>query len=166
MNLQETLEFYGITSLWHFTDKSNLKSIKKHGLLSLKLLGKKDIKVSCYGANKLSHKLDKEKGLDKFVHLSIIKDHPMQYVKKRSGDIPNPIWLEIDVSVLFENKSRCCKEVANKTSAKCHKIKKIAKVIDLDTLLNKPHLNNPIRKSELLVANKIDYSKIKSISNG
>jgi len=37
MNLKETLEEFGITSIWHFTDRSNLESIEEHGLLSLAL---------------------------------------------------------------------------------------------------------------------------------
>lgn len=166
MNLQETLNYYGITSVWHFTDRSNLESIQEHGILSLSLLQQNNINVSCYGANQLSHDLDRQKGLDKYVHLSIIKDHPMQYIKKRNGEIPNPIWLEIDVSVLFENKSGCCKEVANKSFAKCYDIQKIAEVIDLKMLLNHPPARHPVKRAELIVANKIDYNKIKGISNG
>jgi len=166
MNLQKTLKFYGITSIWHFTDESNLESIKQHGLLSLDLITQQQIHVPCFGADALSHSLDRNRGLDKFVHLSIIKDHPMQYVKKRSGEIPNPIWLEIDISVLFENRSLCCNQVANKNHAKCYDIKQIQEVIDLQSLLNNPHWSNPVRKAELIVANKIDYSKIKGVYHG
>jgi len=166
MNLAETLKHFNITSIWHFTDESNLASIKKHGLLSLALLEKNTIDVSCYGANEDSHIRDRAKGLDKYVHLSIIKDHPMQYIKKRDREIPNPIWLEIDVSVLFENKSGCCKEIANAGGAKCYHIDKLAEVIDLKILLNKPHWSNPIRKAQLIVANQIDYSKIKGVTRG
>jgi len=166
MNLKKILKDYGITSIWHFTDKSNLDSIKKNGLLSLNLLNQKKIEVSCYGANELSHELDKNLGFDKYIHLSIIKDHPMQYIKKRNGEIPNPIWLEIDISVLFKDTSKCCNQIANSSSAKCYNIKKIAKVIDLEALLNNPSPRDPIKKAEILVLNRIDYSKIKGISNG
>ena len=166
MNLAETLKHFNITSIWHFTDESNLASIKKHGLLSLALLNKQNIDVSCYGGNELSHNLDQGKGLDKYVHLSIVKDHPMQYIKKQKGEIPNPIWLEIDISVLFENKSGCCSELANAGTAKCYNIKDLDKVIDLQILLNNPRYDNPIRKAQLIVANKIDYSKIKGVTRG
>jgi len=166
MNLKETLEFYGITSIWHFTDKSNLDSIKEHGLLSLRLLNQQNIDVSCYGADSLSHSLDRNKGIDKYVHLSIIKDHPMLYIKKRNGDIPNPIWLEIEVSVLFEKESLCCNQIANKNGASCYNIDKIAEVIDLEKLLNKPALTDPIKRSQLLVANNIEWNKIKGVHHG
>jgi hypothetical protein len=166
MNLKRALEQYNINSIWHFTDISNLESIKKYGLLSLQLLTQKNIEVSCYGANSLSHNLDRVHGLDKYIHIAIIPDHPMQYVKKKSGEIPNPIWLEIDTSVLFENESLCCNQVANANEAECYNIEELDRVIDLKTLLNKPHWSNPVRKSEILVANRIDFNKVKGVYRG
>ena len=166
MNLKETLEFYSITSIWHFTDKSNLASIQKYGLLSLRLLNQYNIDVPCYGADSLSHFLDRNKGIDKYVHLSIIPNHPMLYIKKRNGDIPNPIWLEIDVSVLFEKESLCCNEIANKNGVSCYNINKIAEVIDLKKLLNRPAPKDPIKRAQLLVANNIEWNKIKGVYHG
>ncbi|HHH52574.1 MAG TPA: DUF4433 domain-containing protein [Bacteroidetes bacterium] len=166
MNLQETLKYYDITSIWHFTDASNLVSIEKYGLLSLDLLTQQKVHVSCYGGDELSHRLDRGKGLDKFVHLSIIPDHPMQYIKVRNGIIKNPIWLEIDTSVLFENKSYCCNQLANSSYAKCYEIEYLDKIIDLKRLLNNPQPRDPIKKAQLIVANKIDYSKIKGVHHG
>jgi len=166
MNLQETLNYYGITSIWHFTDESNLDSIEKYGLLSLDLLTQQKVYVSCYGGDELSHSLDRRKGLDKFVHLAIIKDHPMQYIKVKNGIIKNPIWLEIDTSILFENESGCCNQLANASSAQCYNIEYLDKVIDLQKLLNNPQPRDPIKRAQLIVANKIDYSKIKGIYHG
>jgi len=166
MNIQETLKHYGITSIWHFTDVSNLKSIEEHGLLSLELLRQKSIHVPCYGANFYSHQRDRAFGLDNFVHLSIIPDYPMQYIKTKNGDIPNPIWLEIDVSVLHENLSGCCNQVANANNAEIYEIKDIANVINLKKLLNNPRPRDPIKKAQLIVANKIDYTKIKGVYHG
>lgn len=36
MSIKETLENYGITSIYHFTDKANLETIEEYGLQSLK----------------------------------------------------------------------------------------------------------------------------------
>ena len=166
INIQETLKHYGITSVWHFTDISNLESIQKHGLLSLSLLKEQGIYVPCYGADRYSHKRDKERGLDNFVHLSLIPDYPMQYVKKMSGEIPNPVWIEIDISVLHENISGRCNQVANANSAEIYEIKDIANVINLKRLLNNPRPRDPIKKAQLIVANRIDYSKIKGVYHG
>ena len=174
MNLQETLKFYGITSIWHFTDESNLESIKKHGLLSLDLITQQQIHVPCFGADALSHSLDRNRGLDKFVHLSLIKEHPMQYVKTQDGLIPNPIWLEIDVSVLVENASQFSSDVANKNDVKPYNIELLSQGVDLEVLWGRTNWRDPIikqrrssaKKSELMVANRIDYSKIKGVYHG
>ena len=166
MNLQETLKYYGKTSIWHFTDESNLKSIKEHGILSLLMITQNKIHVPCFGADAESHYRDKIKGLDNYVHLSLIKEHPMQHYKVREGLIPNPVWLEIDISVLFDNLSLCCNQIANATSAKCHDIQKLAEVIDMDSLINNPYCSYEIKKAQLLVAKKIEYSKIKGIHYG
>ena len=174
MNLQETLKYYSITSIWHFTDASNLVSIEEHGLLSLDLLTQQKVHVPCYGADSLSHSLDRNLGLDKYVHLSFIKEHPMQYVKTRDGIIPNPVWLEIDISVLFDNKTLFSKDVANKNGVKHYNIEHLAQNIDLEVLWGKTDWRDPYikqrrvmaKKSELMVANKIDYSKIKGIHHG
>lgn len=174
MNLKEALTYYGKTSVWHFTDKSNLVSIEKYGLLSLDIIIKEDIYVSCYGADELSHKLDRNRGLDKFVHLSLIREHPMQYVKTRDGEIPDPIWLEIDASVLFENQSIFSDRVANSNTAKLYEINDLDQVIDLEVLWGRTNWSDPIiqerrkiaKKSELMVANRIDINKILGVYNG
>ncbi len=122
--------------------------------------------MSCFGANELSHQLDRRIGFHKFVHLCLIRDHPMQYVKTRDGIIPDPIWLEIDISVLFENVCGCCDGVAYAKTSKCDSIEHLDELIDLKTLLSNPHLSHPIRKAEILVQNKIDYNKILGVFDG
>jgi len=174
MTIQEVLRTYNITSIWHFTNESNIESIKKNGLLSLDLITQQNIHVPCFGADSLSHSLDKHIGLDKYVHLSFIKEHPMQYVKTQDGMIPNPVWLEIDISVLFENKTLFSKDVANKNGVKHYNIEYLAQNIDLEVLWGRTDWRDPsikqrrviAKKSELMVANKIDYSKILGSRNG
>jgi hypothetical protein len=120
----------------------------------LDFITQQKIHVPCFGADGDSHYQDKVKGLDKFVHLSIIPDHPMQYVKVRDGIIKNPIWLEIDTSVLFENESKCCKQIANANSAKCYDIQHLAEVVDLESLINNSYCSYKIKKAQLIVANR------------
>jgi len=55
MNIQRELKRHSITSIWHFTDKSNLASIKKYGLLSLSHLLQTNIFVPCFGVDKLKY---------------------------------------------------------------------------------------------------------------
>ncbi len=175
MNIKAILQHYGINSIWHFTDLSNLESIKKHGVLSLRNIINSRIDVACYGANELSHNLDVSKGLDQFVHLSFIKEHPMQYVKTKSGEIPNPVWLEIDASVLFKNRSIFSKQVANKSGAKLYgNINDLAKYIDLDVLWSRTDWSNPqiqqrrkeAKYGEIMIQNKINIQDIVGIYRG
>lgn len=137
MNLQETLNYYGIDSVWHFTDKSNLQSIYKHGLLSLAMIEKEGFEVPCFGANELSHNLDRYYGLDKFVHLSFVKEHPMCYRKEQNGEIPNPIWIAIKASVLFDESALFSTVVANGTRVPKYNINQLDKKADLEVLWGK-----------------------------
>jgi len=168
------MNHYNITSIWHFTDKSNLVSIEKYGLLSLEKLTQENIEVSCYGANELSHSLDRAKGLDRYVHLSLIKDHPMQFTKKQNGEIPNPVWLEIDVSVLLEDETFFSNSVANARGSKIYEIHELNRHVDLDVLWTRTNWFDPeiqyrrrvAKKSEIMVANKIDTNLILGVSHG
>lgn len=174
MNIQETLNHYGIKSIWHFTDLSNYESIKKNGVLSLRNIINQKIDVSCFGANELSHNLDIRNGLDKYVHLSFIKEHPMQYVKTRDGDLPNPIWLEIDASVLFSDDTIFSNQVANKNGAKIHNINDLEKYIDLDVLWGRTNWRDPeiqqrrkaAKYGEIMIENRISIEDILGVSNG
>ena len=173
MSIKETLNHYGITSIWHFTDLSNLESIKKNGVLSLRNIIENKIDVSCYGANDLSHSLDKKKGLDKYVHLSFIKEHPMQYVKTRDGDIPNPVCLEIDASVLFKSDSQFSNQVANREKAEIYDIKDLTKYMDLDVLWGRTDWKNPEIKlrriaakyGEIMIEDRISIKDIINIKD-
>lgn len=175
MNIKATLEHYGIKSIWHFTDLSNLESIQKYGVLSLRNIINSKIDVACYGANELSHNLDISKGLDQFVHLSLIPEHPMQYVKRKNGEIPNPVWLEIDASVLFKNKSIFSNQVANKTGAKLYgDINDLAEYIDLDVLWSRTDWRNPqiqqrrkeAKYGEIMIQDKINIQDIIGVYRG
>ncbi len=175
MNLQGTLDYYDIKSIWHFTDLSNIKSITNNGILSLRNLINHKIAVACYGANELSHQLDISKGLDQFVHLSFVKEHPMQYVKTKKMEIPNPVWLEIDAHVLFKKKSIFSDTVANKTDAKIYTdINDLARYIDLDVLWTRTDWKDPeIQKrrrlakyGEIMIKDAIEVQDIIGVYHG
>lgn len=83
-----------ITRLYHFTDSSNIESIKKNGLLSQKELTRRGIGVR-YASSADSRQIDKEMGLDDFVRLSFVKYHPMMYTSMTARGI-RPVVLEIN----------------------------------------------------------------------
>lgn len=149
---------YNIKSLWHFTDLSNINLIKKYGLLSLEQIRKKNLKNVKFGGNELSHKLDIKKGLDKYVHISFLKDHPMFYTTKNRRSIINPVWIEIDINLLFEKKIFLCKTVANGNNSELLPLYKIFD-IDFEKMFN--NIRTEARKAEVLVYDKIETKYIK-----
>ena len=140
-----------IHCFWHFTHISNLSSIKEHGILALYELKRKNIK-SIYGGNELSHMLDKKRRLDKWIHLSFTKDHPMYYVKKKK--LKNLIWLKIDLSILLEKEFLFSRTIANKNNSAFYKN---ILLIDLENMFAYDFkTRKEANKAEVLIKGKIE----------
>jgi len=167
-SLKALLAKYHITSLWHFTDRANISSIKKHGILSLANLKKKNIDISHTASSELSHSIDRIKRLDHYVHLSFIQDHPLYHVAISEKRLVDPVWIEIDISILFDQKTRFCNQVANKKGAKILSVDKIEKVIDFDIMLYSKDFDQckEVRKAEVLIADYIPVDKIIGVHDG
>jgi len=104
-DLQKVLKENNITILYHFTDHSNLKSIKENGgLYSWYYCDKNNIVIPMTGNSSLGRSLDLEFGLEDYVRLSFIKDHPMKHVAMDEGRITSPYILKVSIEVCyFEN---------------------------------------------------------------
>ncbi|WP_366182951.1 DarT ssDNA thymidine ADP-ribosyltransferase family protein [Flavobacterium ovatum] len=104
-DFQRVLQENGISTLYHFTAKSNLKSIKENGgLYSWYHCDIRNIVIPMTGNSALGRSLDESFGLEDFVRLSFVKDHPMKHVAMREGRITNPILLQVSIEVCyFEN---------------------------------------------------------------
>ncbi len=84
----------GIGKLYHFTDASNIESIKRHGLISNHTLKELNLHVK-YSSTQSSREADAKMGLDDFVRLSFVKTHPMLYTAMTSQGI-HPVIIEIN----------------------------------------------------------------------
>lgn len=105
-----------VRQLFHFTDRSNLASIRAHGgLLSWQELVSRGIDVPKPGGNKLSHVLDGQVGLLDFVHLCFRDDHPMAYKAKQDGRLTDPIYLRIHPAILNGQGVLFTDDVSNKS---------------------------------------------------
>lgn len=92
---------YKIFKLYHFTDRSNIKSIiKNRGLLSWHFCDVNNININKPGGDYLSRMLDQRFGLHDYVRCSFVKEHPMMFAAKKTGRIIDPIILEIDPKVV------------------------------------------------------------------
>lgn len=91
----------GIRYLYHFTDRRNIPSIKRHGgLFSWHYCKNNNINIPCQGGDYDSRELDKKYGLQDYVRLSFCDDHPMAYRLQQSGSDIEILRIKIDVALL------------------------------------------------------------------
>ncbi|MFM9950453.1 MAG: DarT ssDNA thymidine ADP-ribosyltransferase family protein [Saprospiraceae bacterium] len=104
-DFQKILQENEINEFFHFTDISNLKSIKQNGgLYSWFYCDMNNIDISMPGGSLGSRQNDTANGKKDFVRVAINKEHPMLYVAKKDRRISNEVWLYINVEVAyFEN---------------------------------------------------------------
>jgi hypothetical protein len=99
---EKILQEYNIKSLYHFTDSSNIVSIKENGgLYSWWSANEKGIFIPKSGGDDLSKNLDIRYNLQDYVRLSFTKKHPMMYVAQNDGRISDPIILKISPEIVF-----------------------------------------------------------------
>ena len=89
----------GVQSLFHFTDATNLASIREHGLLPWKKIEKDHIECKM-NSSTLSHELDTRKGLEEYIRLSFCRNHPMMFQALKDKRITRPVILEINLQVV------------------------------------------------------------------
>ena len=162
---------YGITKLYHFTDRSNLPSIiASRGLLSWADCEEKGISISHPGGDSASRYSDKRANLHHYVRLSFTNQHPMMFVARREGRIPNPVILEIDRSVIFEDTTLFSDMNAVKREAFIGGDINAFKNIHFSSVVRNRHFDLPTREqkyfqAEILVHNYISLERIYNIGN-
>lgn len=90
----EILRRHNVTCLYHFTDISNIQSIKKYGLLSSKEINSRTI-IPKYSSTSKSRQADADMGLDDYIRLSFVKSHPMMFTAMTTNRI-RPQIIEIN----------------------------------------------------------------------
>lgn len=94
--IYNVLKSNNVTTLYHFTDESNIESIKKNGgLFSNADLQRRGISPR-YSSSIDSRSMDKSQGLDEFIRLSFAKSHPMMHIAMTDGRIEKPKIIEIN----------------------------------------------------------------------
>lgn len=164
-----------IRSLFHFTDRRNLASIReKGGLYSYAKLKEMGIEIPAPGGNEWSHDADAYKGMDRYVHLCFRPTHPMLYVAKSEGRIASSIFLNIHTDILKVENVRFTAGVSNKADVETHSIEEAMGMIDFDMLYgrwkdwSKPEIQarlQEVEKYEILVPDHIPLEKILNCPN-
>lgn len=118
---ERLLEQNNITKLYHFTDRDNLESIIRNGgLYSWKDCEERGIaipKPGGGGKRSLSWTLDQRDRLERYVRVSFTRNHPMMFVAMNEDRISNPVILEIDPQVIYDEDTRYADRNATRNGA-------------------------------------------------
>lgn len=160
-------------SLYHFTDLENLPLIREHGLLPYRELRARGIEPPKPGGSEGSRKADADRGLDGFVHLCLVDNHPMNFKAKERGHIGETRYLEISPEVVLWEGVRGTSIVSNATASKILSLEFALDEMELDLLFH-THPGeifsdkklttryNEARKAEILIPACIPPSMIKN----
>jgi len=159
MSAEDPFEKY-VKVLYHFTDRRNLPSIREHGgLYSLVRLREMGLAVQGQiypGGNQWSHDADAIKQVDRYVHLTLKKSHPMEYVARNEGRIADCIYLEIDPVVASWDGVVYTPDVANKSGVPLYLMSQSKDIIDYDVLFNKHDRRRSDIQARLQLAEKAE----------
>lgn len=168
---QSILNRHGIKKLYHFTDRDNLESIINNGgLYSWADCETKGISISKPGGDMTSRSLDRRDGLQHYVRVSFTPNHPMMYVAMNDGRITNPVILEIDLDVIYDEGSKYADRNATKNGAQVGGTLEAFKKIHFNSVTEDTHFDldpdeQKYYQAEVLVKNFIPLSKVKNIAN-
>lgn len=157
--------------VYHFTDRENFRSIKKHGLLSKKTMQEQGIIPPKPGGNEWSWDADAYKGLTSYVNLCFTMSHPMRKRALNEGRLSDAPYLAIDPSILLTPGVKISLDVANKRGVKIYDIDEAVSQMDTEVLYTRTDWNDATirqrlcaaEKYELLVPDRIPVSMIKGI---
>ena len=171
---EEILSQNRITKLFHFTDRDNLESIIKNGgLYSWKDCEEKGItipKPGGGGPGSTSWSLDERDGLEHYVRVSFTEQHPMMYVAMNDNRISNPVILEIDPEVIYDESTRYSDRNATRNGAQVGGDLDDFRNIHFKTVKARKHFDldadeQPFYQAEVLVKNFIPLKYIRNIGN-
>ena len=168
---QAIIEQQGIKKLYHFTDRDNLQSIIQNGgLYSWADCEEKGIVISKPGGSDSSRSLDARDGLQHYVRVSFVTQHPMMYVAMNEFRISNPVLLEIDPQVIYWNGSKYADRNATKNGARVGGELEDFKAIHFSAVKAQKHFDldddeQKFYQAEVLVKNFIPLEYIRNIGN-
>jgi len=127
---------------YHFTDTRNLDSIREHGILSMTELRARGI-TPVTGGNDWSLEADARFGMDRYVHLCFLRQHPMEWNARQDGRIEKSRFLRIDPKVLTLDDVLMTDEVANKSGVVPKPANEIIPSLDFKVMYTRTDWKDP-----------------------
>lgn len=159
-----------ISTIYHFTDISNIQSIRRHGALySWHYCLKNNIEIPVPGGTELSRSLDTRYGVQNYVRTSFTRSHPMMFVSQKNGKIKNPVILEIDPEVIYWKNSKYANKNATRNDVNIGSNLEDFKNIRFPIVKLKDHFDlseedKPFYQAEILTLEKIPVEFIRNIN--
>jgi len=159
-----------ISVLYHFTDRGNLDSIKKHGaLFSWEYCLNNNIKVPYPGGDELSHSLDRRYNLENHIRLSFTPSHPMMFIAMNQNRINHPVVLEINPEVIYWKNTKYADKNATRNDSnigsRVNDFRRIRfEIARQNNHFNLDESNKPYFQAEVLVLEKIPMRYINNIN--
>ncbi len=118
LQFQEFIKAKNIFRLFHVTERANLGTIKKYGLLSWHFIEEQRLFTPEYVTDRTSKELDYRYNLQDYVRLSFTENIPMMHVKLREGVAKDLVVLYIDKVVMLWQDTLFCDRNATANDAK------------------------------------------------
>ena len=148
---------FGVQRFYHFTDRRNLPSIRaNNGLLPLAELRRRKISVPAPGGNERSHDADARVGLDEYVHLCLLNEHPMEFRAREDGRIERSVFLEVNRAILDVKGVRFTPDVSNKAGVQLFSLEQAVAVMDFQVLYERTNWCDPEIKARRKIAKRYE----------
>jgi hypothetical protein len=154
------------------TDRSNLVSLKKHGLLSARELRRRGI-AARFGGNQWSIDRDLATGMDAYVHLCFKTGHPMEKAAVDGGAIEHLVHLKINPEIIKLPGLLVTDDVSNKVGVTSGPAADMLDKIDLEVLYTRMKWQGEIlerlkraEKCEVLVPTEVLSKYVLEWPNG
>jgi hypothetical protein len=154
MTLSDAIEkYFARKRFYHFTDERNIQSIRASGgLFSRRELQERKIEATAPGGNEWSRTADDLAGLDKYVHLCFMSEHPMEYRAREEGRIQKSRFLRINPGVLAADDVR----VTNKRGTSLLTLDEAFPLLDREVMYERTDWKNVDVQQRLQAAKKYE----------
>ena len=157
MAADEFFATYAVPCFYHFTDVRNIPLIRESGgLLSMRAMRDAGIPVPAPGGDANSQLSDSRNGMDRYVHLCLFNQNPMEYRARQDGRIEDSRFIEIDRDVLRIEGVRFTAAMANQAGVFPLSIEQAFAEMDFSAVYGNVDWKIPEQMQRVLAARKFE----------